>query len=807
MQTKTLRNRLLLLTIIPGFLTSLIATALLLYIFYGYEKNSILLQQHANLDLFGSLITPAFTREGGIKQAELERLGSSTLNLPHIRSVTFLDKNRKKLVHLGPAAISLLPQINPDESLTRFHALTETDETIRHLLPIRSYDEQSSSYEITGWLAAEYFTDAYTLLLYQSLLALCIILLVVVGGTSAFSHYYLKQKLQVINKLTAQLNQLKEPEKSLVTETTHLEELDDLQEAIKLNLSSFANQQQELQENISQSTSDLRETLETIEIQNIELDLARREAVQANKAKSEFLANTSHEIRTPLNGILGFTRLLLKTTEEKQHREYLETILSSSENLLNIINDILDLSKIEAGKLVLDYTPFNIHDLLEEILQILGPGAHEKGLELTHIIQSEVPENLYGDPHRLRQILTNLIANAIKFTDTGSVQVRVQLDYSSDKEALIRISVIDTGIGINTSKEDLFEAFTQAESSSSRQHSGTGLGLAISKKLVEQMGGEIDLLSEPGAGSTFWFTVKMDIQKDSKVLPAEFTSLQGKHILLFDTNTQSLQSLSNILTSWGVKVTITQGIADIIPALTRNASDSHELWFKAVIISTPMDDKLLPYKRLHELALQIREYCPLILYTTTTNKYELETLQSEDTVILTKPVTRRKLFNALAPESTGTDHGNTPSTTDRVIPDHLRVLVVDDNSANLKLAATLLKDLGCNVVEAGDGYKAFEQCKQQAFDLVFMDIQMPGIDGLETTKRIRSLPDHKQTPVIALTAHAQAEQRAQFLASGLNDFLSKPTNEEQLLRMLKRWCLEPASDPLPTSKNNWHRKC
>jgi two-component system sensor histidine kinase BarA len=571
---------------------------------------------------------------------------------------------------------------------------------------------------------------------------------------------------------------------------TDITELQDLCKSITDMRDAIDEQQTDLQHHIEQSTRDLRETLETIEIQNIELDLARKEAVQANRVKSEFLANTSHEIRTPLNSIIGFSRLLLKTPLSSQQQDYLQNIRKSSENLLTIINDVLDLSKIEAGKLVLDYVPFDLYEVLAEVLQILAPGSHEKGIELLHMIYSDVPRQLLGDPLRLKQVLTNLVSNAIKFSEQGNIVVRIAQENIEGQQVLLNIEVTDCGKGLPNNDNSIFNAFSQIDSSSTREQSGTGLGLAISKKLVEQMGGDIGYRSEPG-NTTFWFTVRFDMASASENSRADL-ALNDCHILLYDREPLCRRAMSHSLTSWGIQPVLTDSIEQIIPSLARYAGSEHSI--DALILGLPVKHTKQDVEQIQQCISRIQNNyrCPIIFCSPMSAMNSLSESLQQSVIHISKPVTEHKLQEALRSAMGITECSpniQTYSQRPQENTSTIRIMSVDDNPSNLKLISAMMRDCGLDVFEAQSGEEALAVFQTQPVDMIFMDIQMPVMDGIETSKKIRQMESNsgKRTPIIALTAHALAEQRQRLLMSGLDDYLSKPASEQQILQMVKKW--------------------
>ncbi|HCG1314536.1 TPA: HAMP domain-containing protein [Pseudomonas aeruginosa] len=485
-----IKGRVLLLTLLP--------TSLLAMVLGGYFTWVQLSDMRAQLIERGQLIAEqlaplAATALARKDTAVLNRIANEALDQPDVRAVTFLDARQERLAHAGPSMLTVAPA----GDASHLSMSTELD-TTHFLLPVLGRHHSLSGAtepddeRVLGWVELELSHHGTLLRGYRSLFTS--LLLIAAGlGVTALLALRMSRAINAPLELISQgVAQLKEGRMETRLPPMGSNELDELASGINRMAETLQSAQEEMQHNIDQATEDVRQNLETIEIQNIELDLARKEALEASRIKSEFLANMSHEIRTPLNGILGFTNLLQKSELSPRQQDYLTTIQKSAESLLGIINEILDFSKIEAGKLVLENLPFNLRDLIQDALTMLAPAAHEKQLELVSLVYRDTPIQLQGDPQRLKQILTNLVGNAIKFTQGGTVAVRAMLEDESDDRAQLRISVQDTGIGLSEEDQQaLFKAFSQADNSLSRQAGGTGLGLVISKRLIEQMGGEI----------------------------------------------------------------------------------------------------------------------------------------------------------------------------------------------------------------------------------------------------------------------------------------------------------------------------
>lgn len=716
----------------------------------------------------------------------VQSLLDGSLEDPYIRAIhVHIDKTNDTL-HTGPEFFESLETSNTPNSLQ-----TTRRESRRSILFSHPIVDKNGTHPL-GWVEIELLSSPYMVIHYQTILITIGITLfcLLIAGLLAIRLFKainepLRHIQQVINHLAqGRLESRVNPQKS--REFVHLADAIN-QMAVSLELA-----QQDLQNHIEQSTQDLRETLETIEIKNIELDIARQEAVEGSRIKSEFLANTSHEIRTPLNGILGFVNLALKTNIDEQQLEYLNTIRDSAQNLLTVINGILDFSKIEAGKLTLDYAPLPLRQTIDETLHILAPDAHEKNLQLITNIDKNIPQNLLGDSLRFKQVLLNLVNNAIKFSEHGNIIVSIATIAQQETRLMLKISVTDQGRGLSAEeKNELFKPFSQADTSTSRIQGGTGLGLAICKGLVERMNGEIGVDSAIDQGSTFWFIARLGI--DTKNIDhVSLPKLNKYRVLLCGENPASLEQLHAMIGEWGMEQQSITTIHDIFPVI-RKAFDVTP--FDLLILDIAPNERKIPPMLLSNLSDHLADEfgCKIIACCTAAHQRLFRSNgHNANTIFINKPIGYDQLFKTICDNLNISLSGSSvPTTTPENAIPPASVLLVDDNPANLQLASELLRGLNTQVVQASNGLQAIEAYKQQLFDVIFMDIQMPGMDGFATTRRIRELETgQRRTPIIALTAHSLSEQKAELLIAGMDDCISKPVSEAQLAHIINRWaCL------------------
>jgi two-component system sensor histidine kinase BarA len=731
-----------------------------------------------------------------------------------VRALTLRTANGGTLLHLGPS------QRPETSALVESQAYPSDPDSLVMVMPVIDPWRETQRGEQMSWLVLEASDTRLVLHRYQLLVGYGLANLVFGLALLLLAFHGSRRMLQPLHELGEALTCLARGETHRQLPVAGNDDLSELAENYNRSVEQLKRAREDMQDQIEQTTQDLHESMETVEIKNIELDMARRKALEANRIKSEFLANMSHEIRTPLNGIIGFSNLLGRSDLDNRQRDWLGHMQNASSSLMSLINDILDFSKIEAGKLELEKVQMDIEPLIEEVLAMHAPEAHRKHLHLLGLVYDDVPQRFEGDPLRIKQVVTNLVANAVKFTERGEVIVRVMVDDLSGSNTRLKIAVADTGIGMDSAQRNrLFQAFSQGDPSRARQFGGTGLGLMISKRLVEQMGGEIQVDSLPGHGSTFLFSVPVAVSSIEE-RPREVV-FDHQRICLIEPHSATRRALSYLLTRWSLTLV---GIEEQ-PDLVVVALESRDL------------------KRLDEWGARLKHLpCRVLGLLNAPLPAEAENLQQYGIdEVVSKPVTRLQMrhklanllhsphrdptqaprsasFTSFEPATREQDASTAPAAKPIATPDASAkpvksppagprpeltaqpasqetpaqprkcVMVVDDNPSNRLLAEELLTDMGLDTLAAQSGEEALALAQEQVVDAVLMDIQMPGMNGLEATKALRHQhrEGNRHLPVIALTAHALAHERRELLAEGMDDYLIKPIDEGLLANLLSR---------------------
>ncbi|ASK54518.1 two-component sensor histidine kinase BarA [Vibrio tarriae] len=775
-----LRARVMTLTLAPTLIIGLLLSAL-----FSFNRYHDLETQVINAG--ASIIEPlAIASEDALRMQSRESVRriisyAHRKNSKLVRSIAVFDANHELFVtsNFHPNFEKLM--YPKDKPIPFLSSSVIDDNTLILRTPIVSErtaldnDDANPATPVMGYIAIELDLSSLRLQQYQEVFSAGLVLVIGILLSWVFASRLMYDVTRPITHMKNMVDRIRRGHLDVRIEAKMHGELDSLKKGINAMAVSLSEYHVEMQHSIDQATSDLRETLEQLEIQNVELDIAKKRAQEAARVKSEFLANMSHELRTPLNGVIGFTRQMLKTQLTNSQADCLQTIEKSANNLLTIINDILDFSKLEAGKLALENIPFEFQEVLEEVVNLQATSAHEKGLEITLKIDPKIPRGVVGDPLRIQQVLTNLVGNSIKFTDRGNIDVSVEMRALRDDAIDLQFMVRDTGIGISERQQaQLFQAFSQADASISRRYGGTGLGLVITQKLVSHMGGEISLTSRLHQGSTFWFTLRLHTTELPLNDGYNADSLNHRHLLLIEPNMQAAAIVQQTLVQSGLEVTYRSAIPEeqhVYDYVLLNLAPSKEtnptlveLWVQRALAMTHNVIVGVPSTEL-ALADQLMQRYPV--------------------KCISKPLSRKKLLQTLASQQPQLANTSLPKPQADKLP--LCVMAVDDNPANLKLITALLQERVEYVVSCTSGQEAIEQAQLRQFDIILMDIQMPHMDGVTACKEIKKLKGYCDTPVIAVTAHAMAGERDRLLKAGMDDYLTKPIEEHILQQVLVHW--------------------
>lgn len=780
------RHSLLMLGLVPSLV---IAAVLVAYLTHTRIHDLELALQERGLSLARHL---AASSEYGVESGDrshLVREAALTLAAADVHRVTILDHNGRTLVDRVDQSTPPLP---PSAQLLSFK------EPIRGLAGTAEDNGEPRLGQVQVVLS-DIATDARQGEVITTSLALSLMCLNLGLLFGALLGHRISEPVLRMEKAVAEIG--RGNLKARVREISG-GELGSLERGINAMARELRATRDRLQQQVEQATAEVRETMEELEIKNAELDIARKRALEASRVKSEFLANVSHEIRTPMNGILGFIELLEGTPLQRTQLNYLHTVRNSARTLLTLVNDILDLSKIEAGKVQLRQEPFDVRSVLEDCVILYAPLAHSKGLRLNLDLHPDLPACAIGDAQRITQIVANLVSNAVKFTECGHIRVWAELESATDDRIGLSLSVQDTGIGISEAdRERLFDVFSQIDSSAARKQAGTGLGLAISKRLTELMNGSINLTSVPGQGTTFTLRVPLHYDAESDAGGPRAAALQGVTVVVVSTDTDLIEATRHQLEPSGVALRV---VADVC-GLTRAITASHRQRAREPKVLLDLGCWLSSeLRQVVGAALDLRARIPLQLVTL--GRESIRAPGDARLALLThldKPCRTRDLLSSLVAQAAdskqsalelaaGIEATETPldATARGASAGGLRALVADDNPVNRRLACLFLEQMGIETEDVADGKAAIEAYARGGHDLILMDVHMPEMDGLEATRQIRQLHHASKpgrVPIVALTADAMRDDRDLYLDSGMDDYLAKPFSKDDLARVVRRW--------------------
>jgi len=768
-----LKDWVILLTIIPTVLIGLSVATYFSYSRYVELDNFLDTQAKSIIEPLAIASTDFLINQD---QQKLRHL----INFSHrsqssiVKSIALFNRDNQVFVTSSYHGDINLMRISASESIPEGTSKSVSDNYIIYRSPIiDEYSSVNSHITPIGYIAIQIDKSKIQFNQQSEILIAFSIVIFGILITFIFASQLIKNVTGPIISMVQVVDRIREGKLESRISGQLMGELEFLKKGVNAMAQSLGDFNDEMQRQVDQATIDLRESLEQFEIQNVQLNIAKRKAQDANQVKSEFLANMSHELRTPLNGVIGFTRQVLKTPLTDTQRDYLFTIERSAANLLSIINDILDFSKLDAGKMILEKIPYSLREAAEEAITLLAPSAHQKNIELSFNITSSVPDSLIGDAMRVRQIIINLASNAIKFTDKGYVNIDIKCHQVEQGKATLKVEVVDTGVGIKSLQQKvLFEAFNQADTSITRLYGGTGLGLVISKRLVTEMNGDIGFSSEEGKGSTFWFTFDTELTPIPLISQLHTLSLVNKNVLYLEPHMHSRMATTQIMADWGMNVSHVTSIEQIRGMLSQEHSIQH------VLIGHDISTIALD-----ELKESIREFNKSnvsIHIAVNSNSPQIhETLfASGATSCISKPITPSKLNKTLTHQENADTRSEEEQQVNSIIP--IKVLAVDDNEANLKLIKTLLLEQVAEVVTAVNGLEAVELCKTEKFALIYMDVQMPVMDGITALSEIKRQTFNEPTPIIAVTAHALHGEKDTLLEKGFDFYMSKPIDEAML---------------------------
>jgi two-component system sensor histidine kinase BarA len=772
-------------TLIPTLLV-----ALLFGVFYNGQFGRDLRQHmtHMGEAYIRQLIPAAQFAMLRNDERALQNLINASIIDPEVKALAFYDANGQILAYYGGKHSLHHPFTPPDftgdyietkkinESIINFIApITVPKFDIYSISPFQYIPSPAALQgdDILGWLSIDVDTQSTLIQRYQMLIITIFITLfgLLMGLTI---HYYLSKRIYLpISRLRRSMKQILRNEFETEIKVSTKGELGIIERGCLHLQKKYLDTVTELTQHIEEATNDLQQSLELLEEKNIELSLDKKKTEEKSRQKSEFIANMSHEIRTPMNGVIGFTNVLLESKLDALQLDYVKTIKSSAQDLLGIINDILDFSKIDAGKLHLDCIPLDIRACIDEVLTLAGPSAHKKGIDLIPITQINVPKTVLGDPFRIKQIISNLVTNAVKFTDHGYVCIRTNIEQETEKDYVLQMTVTDTGIGISPEDQNkLFTAFNQADTSITRRYGGSGLGLVICKKLCEEMHGRVSLSSELNKGSTFTIRIKVEKLNAYEVEKNQTHRFGHLKILCFDENPLHLEALCNGLGYWGIECIAVNAFNKVGPALKKHK----DCQIAFINVNQGCEQQVKDLISKHN-------YLPYVLISKwPINDYEAIGAQG----FLYKPTSIQKLQDIIEFVS-NKDHAEKPANNElNNLREQLRflhpeLLIAEDNPVNKMLLDSLLKT-HANVFTVDDGEMAVKACNERKFNIILLDLHMPKLNGLEAARMIRQHSIlNKHSPIVLISANSSDLSAIDLKKSGIDFCLQKPIDEQQLL--------------------------
>ncbi len=775
-------------TLIPVFLV-----ALLFAVFYNGQFNKDLNQHVLRLgEAYIRQLLPAaqFAMMRNDNRTLQGLINASTIN-PEIKALAFYNAEGKLLAYRGGKHAINKPFTPLKFTGDYIESKQIEPYTIKFTAPVtipnfnlysttsfkKSANLTLQDDDILGWLSL--YIDTQSMLIKRYQMYIVTIFITLLGLLISLTiHFFLSRRIYLpISRLRRSMKQILSNEFETHISTRSTGELGIIEKGCAHLQKAYLNTVKDLNHHIEVATEDLHQSLELLEEKNIELSLEKKKCEEKSRQKSEFIANMSHEIRNPMNGVIGFTNVLLESKLDSLQLDYVKTIKSSAQDLLTIINDILDYSKMDAGKLHLDCIPLDIRACIDEVLALAAPNAHKKGLDLIPATEINVPRKVLGDPIRIKQIITNLVSNAIKFTDHGYVLIRTAIEQETDKDYTLCLSVIDTGIGISPEDQPkLFNAFNQADTSITRRFGGSGLGLVICKKLIEQMQGRISFTSEVNKGTTFSIRIKLEKLAAYEVEKEQSQRFDNLKVLCYDDNPLYLEAMCNGLGYWGIKCVRISAFNQLEKAFTEHSDCS----LAFINVNEGCEKQVAQVLR--------KQTIPSILVS----KWVIHNHQALGAkAFLFKPISIQKLHEIIesvlneASQSTNADHELDNLRTQLRVsrPD---VLIAEDNPVNRMLLTSLLQE-NCNIETVEDGEEAVKVCQSKRFSAILLDLQMPKLNGLDAARLIRHESMlNKQTSIIVVSADSSNLSKEKLKKAGVDFCLQKPIDEKQLLTYLLR---------------------